>query len=66
MHTANSPSVVAPVDGVYLITGSVIFQGGTAVGELQLSVDNTKPIADSQDDARTSAIEVQDVATSLG
>ena len=28
----NSPSVVAPVDGVYLITGSVIFQGGgTAV-----------------------------------
>ena len=64
MHTANSPSVVAPVDGVYLITGSVIFQGGTGgLRELQLSVDNTKPIADSQDDARTSAIDVQDVAT---
>ena len=64
LHTANSPSVVAPVDRVYLITGSVIFQGGTGgLRELQLSVDNTKPIADSQDDARTSAIDVQDVAT---
>ncbi len=49
MHTANSPSVVAPVDGIYLITGSVVFQGGTGgLRELQLSVNNTKPIADTR------------------
>jgi hypothetical protein len=31
--------------------------------ELELDVNNTKPIADDQDDARTSAIDVLDVAT---
>jgi hypothetical protein len=65
MHTTNSPSIVAPVDGFYLITGSAIFQGGTGgFRELLLSVNNTaKPIADSEDDVRSSAVDVQEVAT---
>jgi hypothetical protein len=63
-HASNNPNLTAPVDGAYLITGSVIFQGGTGgLRELELDVNNTKPIADDQDDARTSAIDVLDVVT---
>jgi hypothetical protein len=64
MHSTNSPAVVAPVDGIYLITGSVIFQGGTGgFRELGLFVNNTKAIADDQDDLRSSGIDIHDVAT---
>ena len=64
MHTSSSPSLVAPIDGFYLITGSAIFQGGTGgFRELLLSVNNAKPIADSEDDVHSSAVDVQEVAT---
>jgi hypothetical protein len=64
LHTSNNPNLTAPVDGVYLISGSVIFQGGTGgLRELELDVNNTKPIADDQDDARTSAIDVLNAST---
>jgi hypothetical protein len=64
LHASNNPNLTAPVDGVYLISGSVIFQGGTGgLRELELDVNNTKPIADDQDDARTSAIDVLNAST---
>lgn len=65
LHTTNSPTLDAPVTGVYLITGSVIFQGGSSVGfrELQLNVNNTKPIADSQQDPQTSATDFLNAST---
>jgi hypothetical protein len=63
-HFNNSPDVFAPVDGVYLITGSAIFQGNAnGYRELELTV-NQQPIADDQDDARTAgAIDIPNVST---
>ncbi len=62
-HTTNSPDVVAPVDGVYLITGSLVFQGnGTGYRELQLT-ENLAPIADAQDDARANASDFLSTST---
>jgi hypothetical protein len=64
LHATNDSRLFAPVDGIYLITGSVIFQGGTGgFRELGLFVNNTKAIADDQDDVRSSGIDIHDVAT---
>jgi hypothetical protein len=64
MHATNSPSLFAPVDGVYLITGSVVFQGGgTGFRELQLKRNGTSAIADDQDDVRASASNFLNVST---
>jgi hypothetical protein len=64
MHTTNSPSVVAPVDGVYLLTGSVVFQGGgTGFREMALFRNNTAAIADDEDDVRASASNFLSVST---
>jgi hypothetical protein len=63
-HSTNSTDVFAPVDGVYLITGSAIFQGNaTGYRELEITV-NQQPIADDQDDAMTAgAIDIPNVST---
>jgi hypothetical protein len=63
-HSGNDTDVFVPVDGVYLITGSAIFQGNAnGYRELQLTV-NQQPIADDQDDARTAgAIDIPNVST---
>jgi len=47
-HSTNSTDAVAPVDGVYLITGSVVFQSNaTGYRELTLTA-NSSAIADDQ------------------
>lgn len=64
MHSTNSPSLVAPVDGVYLITGSVVFQGGgTGFRQLSLFRNNAFAIADDEDDVRASASNFLSVST---
>jgi hypothetical protein len=63
-HSGNGVDLFAPVDGVYLITGSVIFQGNAnGYREIELTA-NQQPVADDQDDARTAgAINIQNVST---
>ena len=63
-HTGNNTDVNAPVDGVYLITGSVIFQANaTGYRELQLTA-NLQPIADDQDNPRSGGgIDILGVST---
>ena len=64
MHSTNSPSLIAPVDGVYLITGSVVFQGGgTGFRQLSLFRNNAFAIADDEDDVRASASNFLSVST---
>jgi hypothetical protein len=63
-HATNGTPVTAPVTGVYLITGNVLFaSAATGFREVMLDVNNTKPIADAQDDHRSSAIDMLNVGT---
>ena len=54
---------MAPVDGVYLLTGSVVFQGGTGFREMALFRNNTAAIADDEDDVRANASNFLSVST---
>jgi hypothetical protein len=64
LHSTNSPSLVAPVTGIYLITAEVVFQGNsTGHRELQLVRNNTLPIAVDDRDAQASATDFLNVTT---
>ena len=64
LHSTNSPSLVAPVNGIYLITAEVVFQGSsTGHRELQVVRNNTLPIAVDDRDAQASATDFLNVTT---
>ena len=66
MHSnvTNNTRLTAPFAGVYLITGNVLFNSATGgLRELSLEVNGNKPIADVQDDDRTSASEFHSLTT---
>jgi hypothetical protein len=64
LHSTNSPSLVAPVTGIYLITAEVVFQGNsTGHRELELVRNNTLPIAVDDRDAQASATDFLNVTT---
>jgi hypothetical protein len=63
-HATNGTTLTAPVTGVYLITGNVLFaSAANGFREVLLDVNNAKPIADAEDDHRSSAIDMLNVAT---
>jgi len=64
LHSGTDNFLNAPIDGIYLITAHVLFNsGGGGLRELAIDVNNTKGIADVQDDAHTSASDFFSLAT---